>query len=189
MVDECSGRGGRRAVALPTEILEVPLEKEEATREKLLEMAMPVMQRERLERLDLFDMRMGMSHFEVGVVLGALLDEAAMGRIALACHSSLDLLCDKTSSLPVVNGHVSVRNWPPPPYPHAGTESANVISLATANEPALMQYVLDGSTWSLICPFLDLLDTFNMRTTATTWNSGAKYTGGALLLFLLHNAP
>ena len=47
MVDECSGRGGRQDVALPTEILEVALEKEEATREKLLEMAMPVMQRER----------------------------------------------------------------------------------------------------------------------------------------------
>ena len=38
----CSGRGGRQAVALPTEILEVALEKEEATRKKLLEMAMPV---------------------------------------------------------------------------------------------------------------------------------------------------
>ena len=38
----------------------VALEKEEVTREKLLEMAMPVMQRERLERLDMFDMRMGM---------------------------------------------------------------------------------------------------------------------------------
>ena len=60
MVDECSGRGGRQAVALPADILEVALEKEEATREKLLEMAMPVMQRERLERLDMFDMRMGM---------------------------------------------------------------------------------------------------------------------------------
>ena len=59
MVDECSGRGGRQAVALPEEILVVALEKEEATREKLLEMAMPVVQRERLERLDMFDMRMG----------------------------------------------------------------------------------------------------------------------------------
>ena len=38
-------------------------------------------------------------HFEVGVVLEALLDEVAMGRIALACHFSLDVLCDKTSSL------------------------------------------------------------------------------------------
>ena len=46
-------------MALPAEILEVALEKEEATRGKLLEMAMPVMQRERLERLDMFDMRMG----------------------------------------------------------------------------------------------------------------------------------
>ena len=56
---ECSGRGGRQAVALPTEILEVALQKEEATRKKLLEMAMPVVQRERLERLDVFDLRMG----------------------------------------------------------------------------------------------------------------------------------
>ena len=124
-------------------------------------------------------------HFEVGVVLGALLDDAAMGRIALACHFSLDLLCDKTFSLPVVNDHVSVRNWPPPPHPHVATESTNVISLAAANEPALMQYVLDGSTWSSSCPFLDLLDTFNMRTTATTWNPAGKFPGGALLFFLL----
>ena len=115
-------------------------------------------------------------HFEVGVVLGALLDEVAMGRFALACHFSLDPVCDKTSSLPVVNDHVSVRNWPPSPYRHVATESANVISLAAAHEPALMQYVLDGSAWSFICPFLDLLDTSHMRTTATTWNSAAKST-------------
>ena len=49
----------RQAVALPTEILGVALEKEEATRKKLLDMAMPVVQRERLERLDVFDLRMG----------------------------------------------------------------------------------------------------------------------------------
>ena len=127
-------------------------------------------------------------HFEVGVVLGALLDEVAVGRIAVACHFSLDLLCGKTSSLPIVNDHVSGRNWPPSPYLHVATESANVLSLSAAHEPALMQYVLDGSTWSSICPFLDLFDTFNMRTTATTWNSEAKYPGGALLFFLLHNA-
>ena len=107
-------------------------------------------------------------HFEVCVVLGALVDEVAMGRIALACHFSLDLLRDKTSSLPVVNDHVSVRNWPPSPYLHVATESANVISLAAAHEPALMQYVLDGPTWSFICPFVDLLDFFNMRTAATS---------------------
>ena len=53
-------------------------------------------------------------HFEFGVGMEALLDEVDMGRIALACHSSLDILCDKTSSLPVVNDHASVRNWPPP---------------------------------------------------------------------------
>ena len=99
---------------------------------------------------------------EVGVVLGALHDEVAMVRVALACHFSLDLLCDKTSSLPIVNDHVSVRNWPPPSYPHVATACANDISLAAANEPALMQYVLDRST-CFICPFLDLLDTFNIR--------------------------
>ena len=49
-------------------------------------------------------------HFEVGVVLEALFDEVDMGRIALACHFFLDVLCDKTSTLPVVNDHVSVRN-------------------------------------------------------------------------------
>ena len=89
-------------------------------------------------------------HFEVGVVLGALLDDVAIWRIALACHYSLDLLCDKTSSLPVVNDHVY--------HTMLQLESANVLSLATANAPALMQYVLDGSTWSSI---LSLLDTFN----------------------------
>ena len=118
-------------------------------------------------------------HFEVGVVLGAFLDEVALGNIALACNFSLDLLCDKTSSLPVVNDHVSVRNWSPSPYLHVATESASVISLPAANEPTLIQYVLDGSTWSFISSFLDLLDTFNMRTTATSWNSAAKYAGGA----------
>ena len=48
---ECSGRGGPGGRTR---------EKQEATREKLLEMAVPTMQRERLERLDMFDMRMGM---------------------------------------------------------------------------------------------------------------------------------
>ena len=38
----------------------VALEKEEVTREKLLEMTISVMQREGLERLGMFDMRMGM---------------------------------------------------------------------------------------------------------------------------------
>ena len=52
-------------------------------------------------------------HFEVGVVMEALLDEVDMGGSALSCHFSLDVLCDKTSSLPVVNDHVSARNWPP----------------------------------------------------------------------------
>ena len=74
----------------------------------------------------------------------------------------------------MVNDHVSVRNWPPPPYPHTATESANVIKLAAANEKALVQYVLDVSTWSFICLFLELFDTFNMRTALTTWNSAAK---------------
>ena len=53
-------------------------------------------------------------HFEVGIVLEALFDEVDMGRIALACQFTLDVLCDETSSSPpVVNDHVSVRNWPP----------------------------------------------------------------------------
>ena len=53
-------------------------------------------------------------HCEVGAVLEALLDEVDMGRIALSCHFSSDVLCYWTSSLPVVNDHVSSRNWPPP---------------------------------------------------------------------------
>ena len=68
-------------------------------------------------------------------------------------------------------------------------KSANDNALAAENEPALMQYVLDGSTCSFICPFLDFFDTFNMRTTATHWNSAAKHPGGALLFILLRNAP
>ena len=48
-------------------------------------------------------------HFEIGVGVEGLFDEVGMGRIALACHFSLDILCDKTSSLPV-----SERNRPPP---------------------------------------------------------------------------
>ena len=116
-------------------------------------------------------------HFEVGVVLGALFDDVVMGRITLVCHFSWDLFCDKTSSLPVVNDHVSARNWPPPPYPHVATENANDISLAAENVPALMQYVLDGSPWIFISPFLDLHGTFNMITTATSWNSAVKYPG------------
>ena len=72
----------------------------------------------------------------------------------------------------VVN--VSVRNWSPPLPLYVVTERAHVGTLTIENEPALMQYVADGSTWSFICPFLDLLDTFNMRTAATTWNSAGK---------------
>ena len=38
-----------------------------------------------------------------------------------------------------------------------------VISLAAANEQTLLkEYVLGGSTWSFMCPFLDLYETFNM---------------------------
>ena len=119
-------------------------------------------------------------HFEIGVRLEALLDEIDMGRIALACHFSMDLLCYKTSSLPVINDHLPVRNWPLPSSVNAATES-NVTSPTAEHEPAKMQYTLDGSPWSFISPFLDLHDTFNMRTAVTTWNSAAKYLCGALL--------
>ena len=50
-------------------------------------------------------------HFEIGVGMEALLDEVDMGRLALTCHFSLDILCDKTPPLPVVNDHAFVRNW------------------------------------------------------------------------------
>ena len=80
-------------------------------------------------------------HFEIGAVLVALLHEVVMGRLVLAFHFSLDLLCHKTSSLQVVNDHVSVRNWPLPPYIYVATVSANEMSLAVANETVLMQYV------------------------------------------------
>ena len=136
-------------------------------------------------------------HFEVGVVLEALLDEVDMGRVALACHFSLDVLSDKTSSLPVVYDHVSVRNWPPLLPLHVVTEGANDSALEAEIEPELMKaqaadrmwYVMDGSPWSFISPFLDLSDTFNMRTTATSWNTAAKYPCGELLFFLLHKEP
>ena len=52
-------------------------------------------------------------HSEVCVVMEALLDEVDMGSIALSCHFSLDVLCDKTSSIPVMNDHIFVRTWPP----------------------------------------------------------------------------
>ena len=68
-------------------------------------------------------MSASLCHFEVGVVMEALLDEVDMGRIPLACHFSLDVLCDKTSSLPEENDHVSVRNWPPLLRQHVETES------------------------------------------------------------------
>ena len=34
-------------------------------------------------------------HAHVGVFMEALLDEVALGRIALSCHIALDVLCDK----------------------------------------------------------------------------------------------
>ena len=64
---------------------------------------------------------------EIGVGMEALLDDVDMGRIALACRFSLAILCDKTCSLPVVNDHVSVRNWPPLLPQHVETESADSI--------------------------------------------------------------
>ena len=66
-------------------------------------------------------------HFEVDVAMEALSDEVDMGRSALACQFSLDVLCDKTSSLPVVNDQVSVRNWPPLLPQHVETESDDSI--------------------------------------------------------------
>ena len=50
---------------------------------------------------------------EVSVVMEALFDEVDMGRIALSCHFSLDVLFGKASSLPVMNDHIFVRTWPP----------------------------------------------------------------------------
>ena len=52
-------------------------------------------------------------HSEVSVVTEALLDEVDMGRIALSCHFSLDVLCGRTSSFPVMRNHIFVRTWPP----------------------------------------------------------------------------
>ena len=66
-------------------------------------------------------------HFEIGVGMEALLDEVDMGTNALACHLSSDILCDKTSSLPVVNGHVSAGNWPPPLPQRVATESGDLM--------------------------------------------------------------
>ena len=47
-------------------------------------------------------------HAHVGVCMEAYLDEVDMGRIALSYQFSLDVLCDKTSSLLLVNGQVFV---------------------------------------------------------------------------------
>ena len=82
-----------------------------------------------------------------------------------------------------------MRNWPSLFPQHAVTESANdkyepvVLNEKDADR---MRYAMDGSPWSFISPFLDLPDTFNMRTTATAWNVAAKYYCGELLFFLLH---
>ena len=84
-------------------------------------------------------------HFEVGVVLVVLLDEITMDRIALACHFSLDVLCDKSSSLLAVTDNVSVRNWSPPLL-YVVNECDHEGKLTIGNEAALMQYVMDGST-------------------------------------------
>ena len=59
-VDKCTGRGGHKAVALRTKFLEVALEKTAEARERLQEMAMLAMQRERMERLDVYDVWLGM---------------------------------------------------------------------------------------------------------------------------------
>ena len=45
----------------------------------------------------------------------------------LSCHFSLDVLCDKTSSSPVVTDPVSVSNWPPLPPQLVATESDDFI--------------------------------------------------------------
>ena len=52
-------------------------------------------------------------HSEVGVVMETLFDKVDKGRIALSCHSSLDVLCDTTSSFSVMNDQFFVRTWPP----------------------------------------------------------------------------
>ena len=78
---------------------------------------------------------------------------------------------------------------PPPPHLHAATESANVISLAAENEPALMRYAMDGSPWSFISPFLDLCDTFQHENFGHLLELAEKYPCGELLLFLLPNEP
>ena len=74
-----------------------------------------------------------------------------------------------------MNDNVSVSNWSPPLPLYVVTERANDGALTAENEPALMRYVMDGSPWSFICPFLHLFDTFNMKTAATTWNSAAIF--------------
>ena len=52
-------------------------------------------------------------HFEIGKIMETLLEDASLGRCALTCHFSLDVLCERTLSLPVVNDQVSRRNWWP----------------------------------------------------------------------------
>ena len=43
-------------------------------------------------------------HVQIGVFMEAYLDEVDMGRIALSCHFSLDLRCDK-------NVFIAVGEW------------------------------------------------------------------------------
>ena len=53
-------RRGHETLAFPAKSLEITLAKTPEIRARLLEMAMPALQRKRLERLDLHRMRMGM---------------------------------------------------------------------------------------------------------------------------------
>ena len=75
-------------------------------------------------------------HFEIGVGIEALLDEVDMGRIVLACPLSLDILCDNTASLLVVNDDVSERDWPLPLPQRVATEGGDSI-LGMAREEDL----------------------------------------------------
>ena len=67
-----------------------------------------------------------MCHFEIGVVMEALLVEMELGRIALTWNFSL----------PVVNDHVFVRNWPPHFPQQVETETADSV-LGTSMEEDL----------------------------------------------------
>ena len=70
-------------------------------------------------------------HFEIGVGMQALDTWEICSRVP----SLVGYLCDKTSSLPVVNDHVSLRDWPLPLPQRSATEGGDsILGMATEED-------------------------------------------------------